>query len=80
MEESKQISIFGKVIGEWVWCSHCQQVSEAGQFRLSPNFQMRCPNWECDGDKVQDSLDWKKMLEYHPEYPEFPEEDTVYPM
>lgn len=80
MEKSDQEkAIVGRKKGQWVWCLHCEQVYQVGEYRLENGLQM-CPYKECSGDTVMDSWPWESIREKHPEYPEVPERGKVYPL
>ena len=77
---------------DYLWCLHCERTYKYGKFRevkvkpfvvnhvrYEPTFQM-CPYKDCDGDTVLDAKQWSDIREYHPEYPEIPEPDKVYPL
>ncbi len=64
---------------EYFWCLHCERTYKDGQFRKVDGFQM-CPYQDCDGDAVTDAWDWATVRDNHPEYPEVPEPNKVYPL
>lgn len=85
-------AVSGKPKSEYMWCLHCERTYKYGKFRevkfkpfvvnhvrYEPTFQM-CPYKDCDGDTVLDAKQWSDIREYHPEYPEIPEPDKVYPL
>jgi hypothetical protein len=39
-----------------------------------------CPYEGCDGDTFGDAWSWNTIKEKHPEYPDSPERDKVYPL
>lgn len=72
--------IFGKKAqSEYLWCLHCERAYRRGQYRMVGGLQM-CPYEGCDGDTVMDALDWARIREIHPEYPQIPEPGKVYPL
>ena len=91
MKRSDQEKILSRKAGEWVWCLHCERVYQVGEFKIdvssgnktnssvSDGLQL-CPYPDCDGDTVMDLWDWKAIKEAHPDYPDTPERDKVYPL
>ena len=73
------VETWGWELGEWVLCMHCEQAYQVGELRQEAALQM-CPYPECDGDTVIDAWPWSDIREKHPEYPEVPERDKVYPI
>jgi hypothetical protein len=65
--------------GAWVWCLHCERVYRAGEYREDRGLQY-CHYPDCDGDTVMDSWEWESIRQAHPEYPEIPERNKVYPL
>jgi len=63
---------------DYLWCLHCERTYKRGKFRKVGDLQM-CPYEGCDGDTVLDAIDWENIRYHHPEYPQIPEEDKVYP-
>lgn len=75
-----QTEAFGRKEGEWVWCLHCERCYQVGENRLEISGQEYCPYPNCDGDTMFDSWLWKEIKEKHPDYPEIPERDKIYPL
>lgn len=77
---------------EYKWCLHCERTYKWDEFRhkkmepfivnhvkYEPEFYL-CPYPDCNGNYYGDGWDWDYMREHHPEYPEIPEHDVVYPL
>ena len=45
--------------------------------KYEPNDWPQCPNEDCRGHAL-DAYGWKQVRNYHPEYPDVPEKDTLY--
>jgi hypothetical protein len=91
MVKSDQEKMFYRKKEEWVWCLHCERVYQVGEYRAEKPDRMMinmgfkedlqmCPYAGCDGDTVTDSWPWETIREKHPEYPEIPEREKVYPL
>jgi len=65
--------------GDWLYCTHCQRAYKAGEYREFQGFQL-CPYAGCSGDTVLNAWAWERVRGIHPEYPEEPERDVVYPL
>lgn len=79
MSKAEITEVFGFPEGTWVLCLHCERAYRVGEYRKIGDLQY-CPYPECDGDAVLDPWTWKRIREIHPEYPEIPEKDKVYPL
>jgi len=80
MSENIQSMAFGRKVGSWVWCLHCQRCYQVGEFRKDKDGLESCPYTDCDGDTMFDSVPWEGIREMHPDYPEIPEKDKKYPL
>lgn len=65
--------------GDWLWCFHCERVYKAGEYHETDDLQM-CPYSGCDGSTVLDAWKWEGLREGHPEYPQVPIRETLYPL
>lgn len=65
--------------GEKCWCLHCERVYDWGDY-IAQNGLQWCPYKDCNGDTFMDSWSWNKIREAHPDYPENPDYDKVYPL
>lgn len=71
--------------GEKCWCLHCGRTYDWGDYIQAEEkgfaFQW-CPYEDCNGDTFLDSLSWREARRdgAHPDFPEIPEYDKVYPM
>ena len=70
MENNIQSKELGRKVGSWVWCLHCERCYQVGEFKMD----------ESDGDTILDSWTWEEIKELHPEYPDVPEKNKVYPL
>lgn len=82
MKKQKQqgihaVEVFGREVGQWVWCSHCERAYQVGEYRSVRGLQM-CPYEGCNGDTVLDARDWDEFQNTHLNCPEEPERDVVY--
>ena len=77
MTKIDRVEAFGTPKGTWVWCLHCEQAYQVGEYRLKGDLQM-CPYEGCTGDTVMDAWEWKQIRRAHPEYPKIPERNKVY--
>lgn len=73
-----QTKAFGRKVGSWVWCLHCERCYKVGEFRKEKDGLEYCPYPDCSGDTLMDSFPWKALKEKHPEYPDIPERDKEY--
>ena len=70
---------------DYYWCLDCERAYPAGWVRLQwdniagDSLQL-CPYDGCGGDTVMDARRWSEIRDVHPEYPEIPEWDHLYPM
>jgi len=80
MENNIQSKALGRKVGSWVWCLHCERCYQVGEFKMDESSLELCPYDICDGDTLIDSWSWEKIKELHPEYPDVPEKDKVYPL
>lgn len=51
------VDLNGHVLGDWVWCLHCERCYQVGEYRLEGGLQL-CPYPGCDGDTVLDARAW----------------------
>lgn len=79
--------IFEKISeGTYMLCMHCERAYKYGNFRHSMDpvsmdmILQVCPYEGCDGDAVIDAEEWGSIRDHHPDYPEIPELDKVYPL
>jgi hypothetical protein len=79
MSKAEITNVFGYHERTWVWCLHCQRAYQVGEYREKDDLQY-CPYLDCDGDSVVDAWPWKRIKEIHPNYPDIPEKDKVYPL
>lgn len=63
---------------KYFWCSHCERTYKDSEFRKVGELQM-CHYPDCDGDALGDAHDWAAVWNAHPEYPEVPEPNVIYP-
>ncbi len=63
-----------------MWCLHCERCYQVGEFRKGADDLEYCPYDGCDGDTLFNSWPWMKIREAHPEYPEIPDREKVYPL
>lgn len=73
----------------WSWCARCQRAYVAGtrrvvQFRADaqhthPAPLQLCPYLDCSGSADRHRWRWATIRLAHPEYPEQPAYDVVYP-
>lgn len=79
MTKSHRSETFSGPEGIWLWCLHCERSYKDGEYREEDGYQM-CPYPDCNGTTVLDGWTWEHIREIHPEYPEEPERDKVYPL
>lgn len=81
MARIHQVEALGRKKGEWVWCLNCERCYQVGEYRIEgrSNLQL-CPYPGCSGDTVIDSWTWKQIRKDHPDYPEVPDKNKVYPL
>lgn len=77
--------IFGKIEeGTYMHCMHCERIYRYGDHRKvklnGKEFLEMCPYNGCDGDAVLDATEWSEVRNHHPEYPETPIKDIIYPL
>jgi len=80
MTECDQSKAWGRKEGDWIWCLHCERCYQVGEFKANADLLELCPYLDCSGDTVMDSWPWARIRDIHPEYPEIPEKDVVYPL
>jgi hypothetical protein len=70
---------------KYMWCLHCERTyiqgeSKFGPYSLGGAGISLCPYPGCNGSVYVDGWDWIIFRNsYHPEYPEIPVKDVVYP-
>ena len=56
------------------WCLHCERT-----YQKSSKLK-KCPYEDCDGSVLMDGWNWDELRTMHPNYPEIPEQNKVYPL
>jgi len=77
---------------DYKWCLHCERTYHwtecryekmepfiVNHVKYEPEFYL-CPYEDCNGGYYGDGWDWENIRESHPEYPEIPERNKVYPL
>ena len=80
MAKNIQTKAFGRKVGSWVWCLHCERCCQVGECRKDQDGLELCPYPDCSGDTLVHSWPWQQIREIHPDYPEVPEKNNKYPM
>lgn len=68
--------LFDKVLGEYMWCLHCECVCLTEQWVQN---KWNCPGNDCDGSLL-DAQEWSWVVKNKTEYPEIPELNKHYPL
>ena len=76
---------------DYVLCWRCQRAYLSSEYHLrhfepividhvkiEPPEEMACAYEDCNGQYPEDVIEWSRVLESHPEYPEIPERGVVY--
>ena len=79
--------VFGSLPeGTYMYCISCERTYLYGEHRIIldrnnlNNYIQMCPYIDCNGDSVIDAKEWNAIRVYHPNYPEIPLKDIIYPL